>query len=79
MFRVGLSYNYTLAEDKRLRDFNMEAQGDLLTDYWALKHLPNAPFIKQPQYAQQLPLYEKVLQDFLLDPGNKSNLPRDDL
>lgn len=79
MFRSGLSYDYTLAENKRLRDFNMEAQGDLLADYWALKTYGTPPYIRQQQYAQQLPLYEKVLQDFILDPANKSNLPRDGL
>ncbi|UUZ53048.1 hypothetical protein LP419_29235 [Massilia sp. H-1] len=40
--RVGLSYDYELAPDKHLSDFNMEAQGDLLADYFALKHMAAA-------------------------------------
>ena len=37
--RLGVSYEYDLAQDKSLADYNMEAQGDLLADYFALKFL----------------------------------------
>lgn len=75
--RLGLSYDYDLAPGKTLADFNMEAQGDLLADYFALKHLGVAAVIRQRQYANSLPLYETVLAGFLADPANVANLPYD--
>jgi hypothetical protein len=74
--RIGLSYQYRLALDKRLCDYNMEAQGDLLADYFVLKHLGSATSMKQPGYANDLPLYEQVLSDFLANPASRKNLPR---
>lgn len=74
--RIGLSYHYLLALDKRLCDYNMEAQGDLLADYFVLKHLGSATSMKQPGYANDLPLYEQVLADFLANPASRRNLPR---
>ncbi len=74
--RIGLSYEYRLAMDKTLADFNMEAQGDLLADYFVLKHLGSASAMRQPRYANDLPLYEHVLADFLRDPAHRENLPK---
>jgi hypothetical protein len=37
--RLGLSYHYELREGATLADYNMEAQGDLLADYFALKFM----------------------------------------
>lgn len=74
--RIGLSYRYRLALDQRLCDYNMEAQGDLLADYYVLRHLASAASMRQPEYAADLPLYETVLADFLADPGNRKNLPQ---
>lgn len=74
--RVGLSYDYELAPDKTLADFNMEAQGDVLADYFALKHLGSSASMRQQRYAGSLPLYEQVLAGFLADPSSVANLPR---
>jgi hypothetical protein len=74
--RIGLSYGYDLTPGKTLADFNMEAQGDLLADYFALKHLRSSKAMRQKRYADSLPLYEEVLAGFLADPGNMANLPR---
>jgi hypothetical protein len=52
--RIGLSYQYRLAQDKTLADFNMEAQGDVLADYFVLRHLGSSASMRQPQYADQL-------------------------
>jgi hypothetical protein len=41
--RIGLEYEYELDPAKKLSDYNMEAQGDLLADYWALKFAAAAP------------------------------------
>jgi hypothetical protein len=74
--RIGLSYNYQLAMDKTLADFNMEAQGDLLADYFVLKHLGSAAAMRQPRYCCDLPLFEVVLADFLIHPAKRENLPK---
>jgi hypothetical protein len=74
--RIGLSYDYDLAPGKTLADFNMEAQGDLLADYFALKYLRSSESMRQRRYAKSLPLYEEVLADFLADPTSVANLPR---
>jgi hypothetical protein len=75
--RIGLSYNYDLVPGKTLADFNMEAQGDLLADYFALRHLKSPASMRQPRYASSLLLYEKVLAGFLAEPASLANLPRD--
>ena len=73
--RIGLSYRYTLALDKTLADFNMEAQGDLLADYFVLRYLGSASAMRQPAYANDLPKYEQVLAQFLANPSSRKNLP----
>lgn len=76
-FRIGLDYEYELKPDKKLSDYNMEAQGDLLADYWALKFL-NKPEVMSMRFYQDrlwLPLYEQVLSRFLANPADKDNLP----
>jgi hypothetical protein len=73
--RIGLSYHYELREDRTLADYNMEAQGDLLADYFALKHMHKPRVVRQRRHAGQLHLYEQVLAGFLLDPSDPANLP----
>jgi hypothetical protein len=75
--RIGLFYDYDLAPGRTLADFNMEAQGDLLADYFVLKYLRSPKSIRQRRYACSLPLYEEVLAGFLADPASVANLPRD--
>ncbi|MBS0447262.1 MAG: Rhs element Vgr protein [Proteobacteria bacterium] len=72
--RIGVDYHYELAPDKQLSDYNMEAQGDLLSDYWALKSYPHPP-LHNNSYRDKLPLYETVLRKFIADPADKGNLP----
>jgi hypothetical protein len=74
--RLGLSYRYELRDDARLSDYNMEAQGDLLADYFALKFMQAPRIVRQRRHAHQLDLYERVLADFLADPSDRENLPR---
>lgn len=73
--RLGLSYDYDLAPGKTLADFNMEAQGDLLADYFVLKHLRSADSMSQPRHARSLHLYEQVLAEFVANPGSEASLP----
>lgn len=75
-FRIGLSYGYTLRADATLADYNMEAQGDLLADYFVLKHLKRPETMRQQRYRASLALYEQVLGQFLADPAGRSCLPR---
>lgn len=75
--RIGLSYNYDLAPDNTLADFNMEAQGDLLADYFVLRHLGSSASMRQPRYASSLRRYELVLACFFANPASVENLPRD--
>lgn len=75
--RIGLPYAYELRPGRTLGDYNMEAQGDLLADYFVLKHLRQPRAMRQPRNADSLPLYEHVLAGFLADPSSVANLPRD--
>lgn len=73
--RIGLSYEYTLKPGNRLSDYNMEAQGDVLADYFVLKYLRDTRAMRRRQYENDLALYEEVLRDFIANPKNASNLP----
>jgi hypothetical protein len=64
--RLGLSYDYEVSPELRLRDFNMEAQAEVLADYFALAHL----------HKRDTGLYDEMLRDFLRDPSSPANLPR---
>lgn len=74
--RVGLAYHYTLRHGATLADYNMEAQGDLLADYFVLKHLNQPDAMRQRRYRHSLALFEAVLARFLLDPASRDNLHR---
>jgi type VI secretion system secreted protein VgrG len=76
-----MSYRYTLSPEKRLFDYNMEAQGNLIADYFLFRWRSNIRDVREALYKGQpvrdvLPLYESVLRDFLLMPGRFSHLPR---
>ena len=74
--RLGLPYAYTLREDATLADYNMEAQGDLLADYFVLKYLKKPQAMRQAQYCDSLPRFEQVLGSFLAEPRSPDNLHR---
>jgi hypothetical protein len=74
--RLGLNYDYTLAVGKTLSDYNMEAQGDLLADYFALRYRASGAPERDGADADRLALYEHVLASFLADPADRRNLPR---
>jgi hypothetical protein len=73
--RIGLGYEHTLAANKRLHDYNMEAQGNLLSDYWAVSQFTNPPVLWEPKHRNDLALYRAVLAGFIADPSDKKNLP----
>jgi hypothetical protein len=72
--RMGLSYQYELRAGASLADYDMEAQGELLADYFVLKHLGRPDAMVQPRYRHSLALYEAVLAGFLRDPSSRANL-----
>jgi hypothetical protein len=74
--RVGLPYHYDLRDGATLADYNMEAQGDLLADYFVLKFLGRPDGMRQRRYQHALALYEKVLAGFLADPASREHLHR---
>ena len=74
--RIGLDYRYRLRAGATLADFNMEAQGDLLADYFVLKLLNNPAAMRWPHNAGALDLFEQVLAGFLADPASGAHLPR---
>jgi len=74
--RLGLPYHYDLSEHATLSDYNMEAQGDLLADYFVLKFLGRPDAMRQRRYRDALPRYEQVLAGFLADPFDAQLLPR---
>lgn len=53
----------------------MEAQGNLLADYFVLKHLNTPNRVIQRQHVKDLTLYEEVLSEFLKNPSDRKNLP----
>ncbi|OWQ85761.1 Rhs element Vgr protein [Roseateles aquatilis] len=73
--RIGLGYDYELKAGTTLGDYNMESQGDLLADYFVLKHLNAPQAMNQQQFANQLTLFEEVLNVFLKNPADTANLP----
>lgn len=73
--RIGLPYEYELAEGMRLGDYNMEAQGEVLADYFVLKFLETPEAVRMRQYNGSLWLYEDVLSEFIKNPGLEVNLP----
>jgi hypothetical protein len=77
--RIGLKYGYTLAEGKRLADYNMEAQGNLLADWFALRFCNGQRALYETRYRSMpgaIALYENVLAEFIASPSSKRNLPR---
>lgn len=76
-FRWGLHYTYQLDTARQLCDYNMEAQGELLADYCALKHFKANCAIRMSGYTvKDLPLYETVLSHFIENPANCCHLPK---
>lgn len=78
--RLELDYSYTLDAKMKLCDYNMEAQGDILADYFVLKFLNNPGIVRNklssnPPYTYSIEEYEIALENFLIDPSNSENLP----
>jgi type VI secretion system secreted protein VgrG len=79
LLHYGLDYKYVLDEKKHLGSYNMEAQGDLLADYWALldakRRNITVNYMMMEHYANDIEIYEKVLHRFLNNRHSWRNLP----
>lgn len=77
--RPRMSYDYLLDELRLFHNYNMEAQGDILADYFLINfrgsqaRMNNARYRTASGVAAQL---ERTLSSFLADPSSRSNLPR---
>lgn len=60
-------YRYTIDPSKKLSNYGLEQQGDIIRDYFEMKHLGGN--------ADGIAGYESVLKEFLRDPTNKALLP----
>ena len=81
VFNLTNNYDYTLNENDKLRDYNMEQQGRILQDYFALKFLNNPLVVRNklksdPIETYTIENYERTLKDFLANPADKNNLPQ---
>jgi len=75
-------YRYQLGGGKRLSDYEMEAQAELIADYLLLLKFGDlgSDRLSEETYRYKdhdtlLPLYEEVLIDFLANPHDDNNLP----
>lgn len=70
------AYRYTIAPGAAFHDYNMEQQGNLVADYYAVQVL-KAPFaVFHRGYVGTPDELDRVLAPLLEDPGNADNLPR---
>jgi hypothetical protein len=77
LFSFLANYASVLTPEKRLSDFSMEQQGDIIADYYLLKVARTKRGLRNSRYADNLPLFEEsILVDFLADPSSKLNLPK---
>lgn len=74
--RVGLDYHYRLHAGAALADFNMEAQGDLLADYFVLCLRGRRDAMRWPDQGAAPAAFERVLAAFLRQPRARQHLPR---
>ncbi|WP_250450890.1 Rhs element Vgr protein [Caballeronia sp. ATUFL_M2_KS44] len=77
--RIGLDYGYRLGVGRRLSDYNMEAQGNLLADYFALRFRDAPSRLYEARYRHApdaLALFETVLADFIDAPSDRRHLPK---
>lgn len=78
--RPSMSYSYTLGMGRKLCDYNMEAQGNIVADYYTLKVHGDKRSLYETQYMfttfDMLPTYEQTLSEFLGNPRDARSLPQ---
>ena len=70
------AYRYALSESGTLSDYNMEQQGEILSDYYMICVLGQPHGVWDPANANKPPaLLATTVADFLRNPADKSHLP----
>ena len=67
-------YKYTLDSIRKLNDYNMEQQPDIIANYASMYVLSFNVSTNQNGYSQAD--YELTLSNFIRDPSNANNLPK---
>ncbi|MNP04424.1 hypothetical protein D3C76_963370 [compost metagenome] len=71
------AYQYRLTEDGILSDYNMEQQGEIISDFYIICILQESRFVwNQNNRHNDAKLLKSTLSEFLKKPGHTSNLPK---
>jgi len=79
---LGDPYKYEIDNNKKINDFNMEQQGDIIADYYSIKYKVSAysksalDGMRYKGYAKFAELLELTLSEFNLDAKNNQLLPK---
>ncbi|MDZ5814946.1 MULTISPECIES: PAAR domain-containing protein [Stenotrophomonas maltophilia group] len=77
--RPNMSYDYVLDDVRLLHDYNMEAQGDILADYFLVAFRDSQSKMSNTRYRTTFGIHaqlKRVLSLFLASTSDKRNLPR---
>ncbi|MFV3308590.1 PAAR domain-containing protein [Pseudomonas sp. NY15181] len=70
------AYEYQLNSDGKLSNYNMEQQGDIVSDYFIICILKKPQFVWNPANQSKDPsLLKSTMRDFLDNPQETNNLP----
>ncbi len=71
------AYKYLLADDRKFSDYNMEQQGEIVSDYYMICVLQKPNSVWNPSNSTKNPvLLAKTIESLLLDPASKANFPQ---
>ncbi|WP_137807876.1 type VI secretion system Vgr family protein [Pseudomonas sp. G(2018)] len=74
--RGAAAYEYTLSEQSKLSSYNMEQQGEIISDYYIICIVGDARAVwNMNNYRKSPKLLASTLESFLSNPGSKHNLP----
>jgi type VI secretion system secreted protein VgrG len=74
--RGAAAYEYTLTRYRTLSSYNMEQQGEIISDYYIICVIGDAHAVwNSVNYAKSPELLTSTLESFLSKPADKSNLP----
>jgi len=73
--RWTVRYTYALDPSRRLADYDMEQQGEVVGDYYYLRLLGHASVSRGSQTHTRHEPYGQVLERFLAHPTDRANLP----
>ena len=75
--RGAPAYRYALTETSALYDYNMEQQGEIISDYYVICVLGNPSAVWSASNSSKSPeLLAATLESFLRNPADKKHLPR---